>query len=244
MASRLMRELEDIKERIQGLEHCGQFWVDETLLECRHSQSKTLLLHKSHLTAPLEVYSRALKQNKTATYIDFYQFDSDDDRRWIADTIRDLPWVTSIRVPDRQLLPAIARTTPLFIYDENGPGIKPFLENDPQLAHSQATFFFVTEDTIAVSFVGPTSGNLILRLTHRSIEGSTNLTVTGTSFQLSLSSSLTVDHITLHAAPLDSDKPSFEPGIRNIMIIEVMGWYSVYDMRLLDQRALGEIATT
>ena len=241
VASRLIRELEDVKERLtQGLERCDQFWSDEQLLKCRHSRSKTLLLLKLGLEAPLEVCSRALKQNKTTTHIGFYDFHFANDYQWIADTIRDLPWVTSIFVEDRKLLPVIDRTTPLFIDDHNGHDIKTFLENDPQLAHSRATFIFVNRgrNRIAASFVGPTSGNLILRLTHRSNTGSTSLRVKGTSFQLSLSSSLTVDDITLHARlSSKSDKPSFQPGIRNNLIIQVTGWpYSVYDIRLLDQR--------
>jgi len=104
------------------------------------------------------------------------------------------------------------------------------------LAHSQGTFFFVTVGAIAVSFVGPTSGNLMLRLRHRSRIDSTDLTVTGTPFQLSLSSSLTVDDITLHASPSESDKPSFEPGVRSNLIINTTGSYSVYDIQLLDQK--------
>ena len=127
--------------------------------------------------------------------------------------------------------------TPLFIDDFSDPDIETFLENDSQLAYSRATFVFAIPGTIAVSFVGPTSGNLILRLTYRSTEDSTNLTITGTSFQLSLSSSLTVDDITLHANHSESDKPSFEPGIRNSLIIQVPMWpSSIYDIRLLDQR--------
>jgi hypothetical protein len=241
IASRLKRELEDVEFRLdQGLEHCDQFWIDSRLLQCRHTLSKTLTLLKlrSLNIAPLEAYSRALKQNKTTTHIIFFDnFDSDDDRRWIADTVRDLPWVTSIWVPDRELLPAIDRTAPLFIADYN-QDIKPFLENDPQLAHSQGTFVFIIEHTVAVSFVGPTSGNLILRLTHRSATGSNaTLKVEGTPFQLSLSSSLTVDDITLHARPFESEKPSFERGVRNNLNIEVPeSGYCAYDIQLLDRR--------
>ena len=238
MASHLRRELEDVKERLhQGLERCDQFWSDELLVECRRSHSKTLTLQKLRLTAPLEVYSRALKQNKAPTHIIFFDFDSDDDCQWIADTIRDLPSVTSIWVTDGERLPAIDRTIPLFIGDYDIQDIKPFLQNDPQLARCQDTFIFVTRDAIAVSFVGPTSGDLILRLRHRSTTDSTKLRVRGTSFSLSLSSSLTIDDITLHARPCsESDKPSFERGVRNNLIILVFRWsYSVDDILLLDQ---------
>jgi hypothetical protein len=244
MASRLRSELEDVKERLtQGLDRCDQFWVDRQLLESRHSQSTTLFLHKLSLEAPLEEYSRELKQNKSTTHITFFHFDSDDDRRWIVDTIRDLPWVTSIRVPNRELLPAIDRTTPLFIYDDYGPDIEPFLENDPQLAHSHDTFTFLSKPlssnrvSIAVSFVGPTSGNLILRLKHHSASSNATLEVEGTSFQLSLSSSFNVDEITLHASPSQSDMPSFEPGIRNNLIIHLVfptPSYAIYGIQLLD----------
>ena len=241
MASRLRRELEDIEFRLnQGLERCDQFWEGNPLLRCRHGQWRTIFLNRRRLEAPLEVYSRALKQNKTTTHIAFFDFDSDDDHRWIADTIRDLLWVTWISVPDPNLLPAIDRTTPLFVSDHKvtyGSDIQTFLENDPQLAHSQDTFIFQNWNTLAVSFMGPTSGNLILRLRHRSNPHNRNVTVRGTSFQLSLSPFLTVDDITLHASPSKSDKLSFERGIRNNLIIQVRGGsqYALYDIWLLDE---------
>ena len=239
-------ELEDVKERLtQGLERCGQFWSDDQLVHCRHSQSKTLTLSRSDLRAPLIVYYRALKQNKATTRITFSWFSSSDDYRWIANMIRDLPSVTSIWVPDGELLPAIDRTTPLFIDSYGVQDIKPFLENNRQLAHSQDTFILLSKPfffnphwvIMAVSFVGPTSGNLILRLTHHSTDSGATLEVEGTSFQLSLSSSLTVDDITLHASPSQSDKPSFEPSIRNNLIIHVFTAtpsYSIYDIQLMD----------
>ena len=50
MLSRSRRELQDIEERLtQGLERCDQFWVDEQLLGCRHSQSRILILNKPDL---------------------------------------------------------------------------------------------------------------------------------------------------------------------------------------------------
>ena len=242
MASRLKRELEDVEERLnKGLDRCDQFWVGGGLLECGRSGSKTLFLQKLIPPAPLEVYSRALKQNKTATHIEFHKFHSDDDYRWIAETIRDLPGVTSISVPRRELLPAIDRpgTTPLFIDDDDYQDIEPFLKCDPHLADSncQGTFVFVTWKNVVVSFVGPTSGDLILRLTHRSTDADATFKVEGTSLQLSLSSSLTVDDIPLHATPSESDEPSFKRGIRNNLIIQVAkSSYSAYDIQLLDQR--------
>ena len=99
MASRFRRELEDVEERLnQGLDHCDQFWVDEALLKCKHSRSRTLILEKP-LTAPLEVYSRALKQTEfiRRMHIIFSDFDSDDDRRRIAIVVRDLRSLISIR---------------------------------------------------------------------------------------------------------------------------------------------------
>ena len=239
IASRLRKELEDVKEWLtRGLERCDQFWVDDQLLRCRHSQSIALTLHKPHFQAPLEVYSRALKQKNTTTHIFFIGFNSDDDRHWIADTICGLPSLTSIMVPNPKLLPFIDRTTALFIDNASRhPDFRIFLKDDSQLARSQGTFVFFTRDGNVVSFVGPTSGNLILRLTHRSTPESTSLSIMGTSFQLSLSPSLTVDDITLHPSRSESDKPSFEPGIRNSLVIQVTrSFYCVYDIQLLDQR--------
>ena len=238
MANRLRRELEDMKERLdQGLEQCSEFWGDATLVECRYSKSEMLVLNKSNLKAPLGVYSRELKQNKNFIYIHF-ELDSDGDYRWVADTIRDMPWVTTIYVPDPERLPDIQRDTPLFINKLGGQEIGPFLYNDSHLARSQGTFiFFCFTPTIAVSFVGPTSSNLILRLRHRATHPDTTLTVEGTSFQLTIPSLLTSDDVTLHHSPSKPGQLFFNPGIRNNLIIQVVttGTYVFHDIQLLDE---------
>ena len=245
MASRLTREMANIKDRLnQGLERCSEFWSDEKLLECRHSQSKWLILFRSQLKAPLEVYSHALKGNENIIDIFFGDFKSHDDYRSIADTIRDLPSVTTIWVEDRRRLPDIQRDTPLLINNYSGSDIETFLDNDPQLqlVHSRGTFMFFSNPTrstkdIAISFVGPTSGDLRLRLTHHCNHSDATLTIKGTSFQLPVPSSLTADDVTLHATPSEPGQPSFKPGIRNSLIIQVTAQssYSIHDVQLLDQ---------
>jgi hypothetical protein len=52
---------------------------------------------------------------------------------------------------------------------------------------------------IAVSFVGPSCGKLILRLKHRATGPDTTLTALGKSFTLAIPESLTIDDISLHA---------------------------------------------
>ena len=247
MTSRLRREQEDVEFWLnQGLQQCNGYGYssDKTLFECRHSlpnsRSKKLFLYKTHVSAPLEVYFRALKQNKYLLQIFFYDFDSDDEYRLIADTIRDMPWVTSIQVPDRTRLPVIDRTTPLFVYDQRSQDIETFLEEDPKLANSRGTFVFMNLLTTAVSFVGPTFGNLKLRLKHRSARAGTTLAIKGTSFQLTIPSSFTVDDITLRASPSKSDGPSFKSGTRNNVVIQVtikalQNPYFMHSIQLLDE---------
>ena len=59
----------------------SQFSTECVCIGCKHTQSKTLFLLRLRLEASLEVYSRALKQNTTTTYIIYRWSDSDDDRR-------------------------------------------------------------------------------------------------------------------------------------------------------------------
>ena len=82
-----------------------------------------------------------------------------------------------------------------------------------------------------ISFVAPTSGqNLILRLKHSGSQGVPLEVLLGSAIiQLipSLVSPLTIDDITLYpipeGGPSDSDLFSFEPGIRNDIIIQFRG---------------------
>jgi hypothetical protein len=91
--------------------------------------------------------------------------------------------------------------------------------------------------TVAVSFVGPSSGNLILRLKHRATIPDTTLTVVGTSFTLAIPESLTVDAINLHPIGNSSFQLSFIPNTRNSLIFRVSGWdiYTLHDLQLLDE---------
>ena len=240
IASRLARELEDVKDRLNlGLERCNEFWADSTLVECRHSRSKHLTLHFStHTQTPFDVYYRDLKRNKSFMYI-HYHVDSDEGYQWLADVIRDMPWITTVFVADRARLPDIQRDTPLFINSGiQDIDIAAFVDNDPLLACSQGTFiFFRFLPIIAVSFVGPTSGNLILKFIHsRTRTRSAYLTVKGTSFQLTIPPSPTVDYITLYARPSESGPLLFERGTRNNLIFQVTGGtYDLYDIQLLDE---------
>ena len=255
MENRFTMEIEDVTNRLnQGLERCNDFMVHSMLVECRHSRSKVLTLD-TLLRVPLEVLSRELKRNKNVIYLHFHVY-SDEAYPWVADMIRDMPWVTTIYVQDAKRLPDIQRDTPLCINDLYTQDIdfQTFLNDDPRLASSQDTFiFFYFTPTIAVSFVGPESGNLILKLSHSSADGA-YLTVKGTSFQLAIPHSFTVDYITLYAHPSEPGHLSFERGTRNNLIIQVTRNnpydYDIHDIQLLDEagsrddlssRSLGDV---
>jgi hypothetical protein len=219
MACRLKKELADVEFRIaQGLDRCDQFSHDSRLLHYRHSRdrSKSLFLDDDDFEAPLDFYSRALKGNDDVTHI-FFSCYSDQQYAWFAETIRDMPSVTSISVRNLQRLPPIRRDTPLFIGDyDHSQSLETFLNNDPSLARIRDTFVFMQYSnhwTIAVSFIGPSSGNLRLRLKHLARRPDINL----------------------HPISDSSSLLSFMPNIRNNLILQTSSYgYVLQDLQLLD----------
>jgi hypothetical protein len=240
------------------------FWMDDTsgLIEYRLSRSKWLNLHMRHVTRPFEVYTHALRAMSDVIFVRFDGVDSDKDYARVAESIRNLPSVTSICVPHSRQLPAIQRDTPLFIDNNGSNKIETFLrDNQSQLARTRRTHVFIdTGDyypciyparleirrgsKIAVSFFGPSSGNLILKLTHSSLSRNDSVTLIleeshgpTSIFRYPVPSSLTVTTITLF--PSSSDRPSFVPNTRNNLIIHVaLGSsldYMVQDIRLHDE---------
>jgi hypothetical protein len=107
---------------------------------------------------------------------------------------------------------------------------------------------------ILISFVGPTSHRLILRLKHSGKDGCLEVTLGSTIIQLNpspkSSESLTIDDITLHpiqdVGPSESHHLSFEPGIRNEIFILCRRTgplsppvrLSLHDVELLDEDGL------
>ena len=111
---------------------------------------------------------------------------------------------------------------------------------------------------VLISFVAPTSGqSLILRLKHSGSEDVTlKVTLGPTIIQLNPSSksSLTIDDITHYPipslsesfpSPSESDHLSFEPGIRNAVLIQFRGTvetrkhgHYLHDIELLDEAGL------
>ena len=215
-------------------------------MHCRHSRSKSLGLPDSRHKALLDLYSRALKCNNDVIHIVFRQYEN---HAWIAETIRDLPSVISIGVNNPRLLPPIPRNTPLFIDDdlygfdddEASESLQTFLNSDESLARSHNTFVFIKSGlrrvwTIAVSFIGPSSGDLILRLKHRTSDPDATLTVLGTSFTLAIPHSLTIDDINLHPDGNSSSQLSFKHDERNNLIFQIPSLsYSLHDVKLLDE---------
>ena len=109
---------------------------------------------------------------------------------------------------------------------------------------------------VLISFVAPTSGqSLILRLKHSGSEdGPLEVTLGSTIIQLNPSSNslLTFDDITLYPIqtprPSESDHLSFEPGIRNEIVIQFGGTVKrhgnfLHDLELLDENGLYLIGT-
>ena len=268
---RMEKEIEDTEFRLKRGSDLGrfdQFWDDDTLFKCRYSRSKWLYLSKYYTNhgAPLEIYSHALKGNKNIIHINFTDFDSDYDvnLNWLQATICDLPWVTSISHDSH--LPAIHRDS-LFIKSTNNDLIT--FAKDIRLKLDPFSIYIFTDAgdsdiysltdklgnnaRVLISFVAPTSGkSLILRLKHSGgDDGPLEVTLGSTIIQLNPSSksSLTIDDITLYPiqvpGPSEYDHLSFEPGIRNEIVIQFRGTGTVerhghflHDIELLDEAGL------
>jgi hypothetical protein len=212
-----------------------------------------------------EVVTRALEAMNHVIFIIFHSVNSDDDFARVVELIRKLRSVTSIRVPDSHRLPAIQRDTPLFINDSTGSNkIETFLhDSQSQLGRTRRTHIFIDigfyhhisparlhlspDSKIAVSFFGPPSGSLVLRLTHWHSSPSHDAAVTlllkeshdqgSHTFEYPVLSSLSVTSITLSPSP--SNNPSFVPNTRNNLIIEFTQGsildYVVKDIQLQDE---------
>jgi hypothetical protein len=193
-------------------------------------------------------------------FVCFSYFFSEAHSALVAELIRNVPSsVTSIYLPESRHLPAIQRDTPLFINDYHGLNkIETFLhDSQSQLAHTRRTHMFIDTDghsfsvnpatlglwrgsKIAVSFFGPRSGNLILKLTHASPSAATLVLkepLRSRTFKYHVPSSLSITTITF--SPNPSFPPSIVPNARNNLIIEVTGWhqqgYVLQDIQLHDE---------
>jgi hypothetical protein len=190
VAYRLMKELADVEFRIaQGLDRCDQFFDDQSLLYCRHSRSKSLLLGYN-FKAPLDFYSRALKGNNDIIRITVTTFANPMTNHWLV------------------------------------------------LASRDTYVFMQTTDslTIAVSFVGPSSGSLLLRLKHRAHQPGITLAVLDRSFTLAIPESFTVDDINLHPIGESTSQLSFMPNARKNLILHTSDLgYEPQDLQLLDE---------
>jgi hypothetical protein len=94
----------------------------------------------------------------------------------------------------------------------------------------------MNRDTVTISFVGPSSGNLILRLRHSATQPHITITVLGNSFTLAIPKSLTVDDINLHPIGSSSFQLTFRPNTRDNIILQTppIG-YNLQDVQLLDE---------
>ncbi|KAF8799342.1 hypothetical protein BYT27DRAFT_7201879 [Phlegmacium glaucopus] len=254
---RIEKEIEDVEFRLKRGSELGrfdQFWDDNDLFKCRYSRSKWLCLYIDHRT-PLEIYSHALKGNKNIIHITFGPY---SDVNWIQAIIRDLPWVTSISEDLPGGLPA--SRDPLFIKSPDNDLIT-FAKEIRLKLDSFSTYIFTDsggydvrsdpgriggDAKVLISFVAPTSGqSLVLRLKHsgkydvplEAMLGSTIIQLNPSS-----ESSLTIDDITLRPipGPSESDHLSFEPGIRNDIVIQfrgIVGYHGhfLHDIELHDE---------
>ena len=267
---RMEKEIEDTEFRLKRgsiLGRFDQFWDEDegTLFECRYSRSKWLDLSLYRTSAPLEIYTHALERNKNIIHISFSprRYHSHPGVNWFQTTICDLPQVTSISWNLLEPPLAIHRDPlRLFIKSTNNYLITFAKEIRLKLPVDDfSTYIFTDAESsdmyedklgnngrVLVSFVAPTSESgesLILRLKHSGREdGPLDVTLGSTIIQLNPSSksSLTIDDIILYPnpGPSESDHLSFEPGIRNDIVIQfrdkVEGHnHLLHDIDLLDE---------
>jgi len=241
MQSRLHRELEDIKFRLaQGLENCDKFWSYSSIVPLKHSRTKWLRLKIDSDAENLEVYSRALIENKNAIFIsiEFTMKPSVQQNNWIENLIQTRGMRSIYVYVRRESSQSFDAESPI---RNGGPSIVIHPAGCPKIFESLLRLD--NNSTIKISFKGPSSGNLTLSLTHRSRVSGTTLTmkVAQTSDILELpipsESSLTLDDITLYPRP--SGWPSFEPNEENDLTIRVNSrlWdYFIQDIKLLDEK--------
>ena len=254
------KEIEDTEFRLKlgyDLGRFNQFWDDDTLFKCRYSRSKWLFLSLSQSSTPPGIYLRALKRNKNIIHITFYGFHSDFD---VNGFLTELPWVTSI---SSGRLPAIHHER-LFIKSTNNDLIT-FAKKNRHKLDLSSTYIFIdagghdmyslpdrlgNNARVLISFLAPTSDqSLTLRLKHSGKDNGPLLEVTLGSTKIQLNppceSSLTIDDITLYPiqvpSPSDSesDHLSFEPGIRNDIVIQFRETYKSHGHLLHDVDLLG-----
>ena len=262
---RIEEEIEDTEFRLKlgsDLKRFDQFWDDDALFECRYSRSKWFFLTSSQSSAPLEIYSHALKKNRNIIHITFDYFDSNSDVSLA--TICDLPRVTSISWdsfgPDRGHDPRFIKSTNNdLITSATRKEIRRNLDLFSTYIFTYADSFDIislpdgralrNDAKVLISFVAPTSGqSLILRVIHsgeKDSYGSLQATLGSTIIQLKPSSnsksSLTIDDITLSPiqvpGPSESNHLSFEPGIRNDIVIQFEETFHnrLHDIELLDE---------
>jgi len=244
---RIEMEIEDTEFRLKRGSTSGQFdqfWDDDSLFECRYSRSKWLYLSQFDSSAPLEIYSHALKGNKNIIHITFSDFNYDSDVNRFQATLCDLPWMTSISRDSFERLPPIHcdRSDLLFVKSVDN-NLTEFAEKIRPKLDLFSTYIFTDAEgsdmysgklannaRVLVSFVAPTSGKkLILRLKHSGEEdGSLEVTLGSTVIQLNPSSksSLTIDDMTLYPIqdrPSESPRLSFVPEVRNDIVIQFGG---------------------
>ena len=260
MRLRLENEIEDTKFRLKHGSDLGlfdQFWDDDLLFDCRYSRSKWLkFIQVEDSTAPLEIYSHALKGNKNIIHITFRDMKYDFD---VYQFLCDLPWVTSITLDSYATIPTVYRDH-LFIKSTNNDLIT-FAKEIKVVPSSTYIFSEVTtfdvysgqlrnSGRVLISFVAPKSGErLILRVKHSDKEdASLEVTLGSTKIQVnpSSNSSLTIDDITLYpievSGPSESDHLSFVPEVRNDIYVHfIMPYkYRAYDHILHDIELLDE----
>jgi hypothetical protein len=265
----MANEIEDTIFRLDRGSHANeeqfdQFWEDDILFKCRYSRSKWLYLdqYSSPTGVPLAIYSHALQGNKNIIHIS-----SRFEVNWFQDEIQKLPWVTSVSSIGRLPTPPAIRQDPLYIKSTKD-NLNAFADRLKLSSDHSTTYIFTdagetdmdmalwppdrlgNNASILISFVAPAPGqkkDLTLRIKHSGRgDGPLEVTLGSSGIQLNPSSkaSLTIDDITLYHDPIQVPSHlSFDPGIRNVIVIRFKapaGRHGsfLHDIELLDEYGL------
>jgi hypothetical protein len=242
MEVRLTKEAEDIEMRLErGLEKCDQLCTDYALFQFRHSHLKWRALTGK----PLKRYADDIGRASDVTHITCSCSDQAD-VRWIFEKIQAMSLITSIDlsmeftpvVHAQDLIPFIENNRHLLsITGIDDTDIEDVLNRNLESNSTRTVISPLSRgisfkfgylsysrgDFAKISFFGPSSGKVILRLEHYSECPNTTVHILqGQNRDLPLEKvpkrCWTIDEITLHSRRTESDHHdsiSFEPGMRN-----------------------------
>ena len=225
MEMRLRKEAEDVEMRLErGLELSDQFKSDIESVGIRHAPSKWRVVLGDHRVLDL------LSPSTEVMHIDCLLMGPQDDADLVFKRIRSMPLITSIHLVTRNERLAVMTCPPIADNDHllsitgdivQSPEVKRVLARNkshskqavislsggmfPEFRRSgRYALQYFSGELAKISFFGPASGIILLRLVHYSDDPNTTVTIVQRKLTFSLlvpQRSWAIDDITLHGIP-------------------------------------------